>query len=306
MESFLQHPVLFGEESLNWLHIYGGRCLDMFMVMMTGLGTMQIAFIILCLLYWSISLERALKIMIILVLTAIFTDAIKYIYDNPRPDPGKLAEGLRQLNLAYRPSGPGFPSGHTSSVMALWGALAFFFRKKPVIAASLILIMLVPYSRLYLGVHFPGDVLGGYAIGLMALILLIPAIRFMEAHYRGMNETVLMILIYAITMALLLALPGKHTGVNTGLLCGLLFGALLARRLDFNPEFRLPFSLLKSLLGLAGIIIIQLIAAAFRVRGPAASYPLFWVTGFWITFLAPLLFRKIERKNSRSSGWDGK
>lgn len=305
MESFLHNPVLFGEGSLEWLHLHWGPWFDLFMAMMTGLGTMPVAFILLCLLYWNISRERALKIMIILLLTAIFTDSIKYIYSNPRPDPEKLSEGLRQLNLKYAPSGPGFPSGHTSTAMALWGGLAFFFRKKPVLIACLMLIMLVPYSRLHLAVHFPGDVLGGYTLGLLALALLIPAIRLMEGHCRGLNETGLIILLFCATMLPLMILPGKHSGMNTGLISGLLFGALMARgRVDFNPESGLPFSLLKSLLGLAGIIMIHLVAGLLQVRGPASSYPLFWVTGFWITFMAPLLFVKMRRLKSRPHGGD--
>jgi hypothetical protein len=162
------------------------------------------------------------------------------------------------------------------------------------------LIMLVPYSRLYLGVHFPGDVLGGYILGLLALLLLIPAIRFIEGHYSDMNETILIMLIYAVTMLPLMILPGKHSGMNTGLISGLLFGALMARgRLNFNPESGPAFSILKSFLGFAGIMMIQLVARPLHLSGQAAFYTLFWVTGFWITFLATLIFAEIKRMKTR-------
>jgi len=59
----------------------------------------------------------------------------------------------------------GFPSGHTSVALALWGAMLFLFRQRWVRFLSWSFIFLIPFSRIYLGVHFIADVLGGYALG---------------------------------------------------------------------------------------------------------------------------------------------
>jgi len=63
----------------------------------------------------------------------------------------------------------GFPSGHTSIAIAFWGALAFLFRKRWVTFLCASLMLLIPLSRLYLGVHFLADVIGGVALGAIIL-----------------------------------------------------------------------------------------------------------------------------------------
>ncbi|KMJ59565.1 hypothetical protein AB685_01415 [Bacillus sp. LL01] len=66
-----------------------------------------------------------------------------------------------------------FPSGHAMNSMAFFGAIAIMvllmvkidWIKKSVIASCLLLILLIGLSRVYLGVHYPLDVLGGFLMG---------------------------------------------------------------------------------------------------------------------------------------------
>lgn len=70
-----------------------------------------------------------------------------------------------------------FPSGHATAAMALYGFLAYFLcalfpeRKTMVLTAAAVLIGVIGFSRLYLGVHFPSDVLAGYLLGGLCLLL---------------------------------------------------------------------------------------------------------------------------------------
>lgn len=68
----------------------------------------------------------------------------------------------------------GFPSGHTSGAIALWGALALLFRNRWTTIGSIVLMMLIPLSRVYLGVHFLADVLGGIIVGATVIGLCYP------------------------------------------------------------------------------------------------------------------------------------
>lgn len=71
-----------------------------------------------------------------------------------------------------------FPSGHSTIAVSLYGYLAYFlicqlkdrFAKIRVAVCALIIILLIGFSRLYLGVHYVSDILAGYMVGLLALL----------------------------------------------------------------------------------------------------------------------------------------
>lgn len=80
-----------------------------------------------------------------------------------RVRPFEAIEGIELLIAA--PKDFSFPSGHTLSSFA--AASALFFRNKKWGGAALVLAFLIAFSRLYLYVHYPTDILGGMAIGVL-------------------------------------------------------------------------------------------------------------------------------------------
>lgn len=85
---------------------------------------------------------------------------LKPLFARPRPcDLRPLAE-----MLVERPGGHSFPSGHTSSAFAAAGAL--FFQDRRLGIPALVLAGFIGFTRLYLYVHFPTDVLAGVVLGL--------------------------------------------------------------------------------------------------------------------------------------------
>ena len=71
-----------------------------------------------------------------------------------------------------------FPSGHATIAVAFYGYLAYILVKSAkakwrwlIVAPAVLLIGLIGFSRLYLGVHYLSDVLAGYLVGLLALII---------------------------------------------------------------------------------------------------------------------------------------
>lgn len=70
-------------------------------------------------------------------------------------------------------SAPGFPSGHAANSFITWVALAMLLtRSRSAMAVALALSFLVGLSRVVLGVHWPTDVIGGWAFGALAALLL--------------------------------------------------------------------------------------------------------------------------------------
>jgi len=71
-------------------------------------------------------------------------------------------------------SGGGLPSGHTQGAVVVWGYLVSQFRRRTLWILAGFLMIGIPLSRLYLGVHFPTDLLGGYILGALCLTIYSP------------------------------------------------------------------------------------------------------------------------------------
>ena len=106
-----------------------------------------------------------------LVLSFILNRILKLIIARPRPP---------RLRLVIE-NGYSFPSGHSMVSFAFYGFLIYLINKKlknkklkyPLIILLSVLILLIGISRIYLGVHYVTDVLGGYIIGLIYLMAFI-------------------------------------------------------------------------------------------------------------------------------------
>jgi undecaprenyl-diphosphatase len=113
---------------------------------------------------------------IVVLATALrlINEPLKSLFDSPRP----TADVVRVTEVAQH---HGFPSGHAMGSVLLYGSLAFvatrhvqnaMVRRAALLAASAIII-LVGFGRVYVGAHWPSDVLGGYLWGLLLLLLVV-------------------------------------------------------------------------------------------------------------------------------------
>ncbi len=138
--------------------------LNAIMIGITSLGNAGIFWIILALVLVCIKKTRKVgfAMAISLILSLIFTNVlIKNIVDRPRPF--EYDETLKLL--ISRPIDSSFPSGHSSASVA--AAVAIFVNNKKYGIPAIILALLIAFSRLYLSVHFPTDVLAGVILGII-------------------------------------------------------------------------------------------------------------------------------------------
>lgn len=99
-----------------------------------------------------------------------------------RERPWLTVEGLRYLVVERDPNS--FPSGHTCAAFAAAGAWYAFLPKKWMAVTGLVLAALMGLSRLYVGVHFPSDVLAGALVGLFSAWVVCFAYRKLAARRR--------------------------------------------------------------------------------------------------------------------------
>lgn len=110
-----------------------------------------------------------------LVLSTLLNQILKYVVQRPRP------EGYMIINE----NGYSFPSGHSMISMAFYGLIIYLIWKKMknvklkylLCGLFSILIPLIGFSRIYLGVHYASDVIGGFTISIAYLVLYIGAVK---------------------------------------------------------------------------------------------------------------------------------
>jgi membrane-associated phospholipid phosphatase len=134
----------------------------------TFLGSAEFYLLLIAFLYWCVDAGWGMQALF-LVLTSDFVNGlVKWAFHGPRPFWIDTRVKALTTETSY-----GIPSGHAQTGTALWGLLAATLKKErgtawaPVAAAALILAISI--SRVYLGVHFPHDAVGGWVIGVLLL-----------------------------------------------------------------------------------------------------------------------------------------
>lgn len=126
----------------------------------TQTGSIWMIALLLCVyLFWR-KYHIVLRLLLTATLAYLLSGFAKDLWGRERP--GDLFDHI--VNLDYVVRGPGFPSGHTALAAALALTMGHYLPKKYRWIVP-VWIIGVALSRMYLGIHFPMDVVGGFAIG---------------------------------------------------------------------------------------------------------------------------------------------
>lgn len=136
--------------------------LDKLLVFLTSIGNQGFVWILLALLLIITKKYRKVGFitLVALLLTTICGDlTLKNIVQRIRP-----SEGIAQIDmLVKKPTSYSFPSGHSGAAFAAAGVLSYYFKRYA--AGIYIFAALIAFSRLYVNVHYPTDVLVGASLG---------------------------------------------------------------------------------------------------------------------------------------------
>ena len=168
-------PVLYFFESI--------RCgfLDAFFSVVTLFGeeTALLAFGLI--IFWCVSKNKGYYLLTVGFVGIVINQTLKMICRVPRPwvkDPNfTIVESAREAATGYS-----FPSGHTQSSVGLLGTVARMTAVKVIRISAIVLAVLVPLSRLYLGVHTLADVLVSFVIATALVLLFYPLFERAEKN----------------------------------------------------------------------------------------------------------------------------
>lgn len=253
------------------------------LITFTGEGILLIG--IMCILYWCINKELGLKFGFIMLLSTLGNGFIKNIVKAQRPFELGVIEGIRK----HTATGYSFPSGHTQSATTFWLTVMLYVKEKWVYYVGALMIGLVALSRIYLGVHWPVDILGAIFIGVAFTIMG----YFVFERFQMLGIATLLFICLLIGSTLILNFDRDYTKA-LGSIIGFLIGVVLERRyISFSTEGLLGVQALKVIMGFGGLIVL--------VGGLKFALPQLMIFDFlrymimviWIIAGAPYLFKKI-------------
>ncbi len=263
----------------------------------TWLGYTTFFLIALPLTYWLWDRTKAMRLVVIIAITAVLNGWLKDLWQDPRPD----------IKYALDPRvGESFgrPSGHAQVAFAMWMWIAYEIKRSWAWAAAIVIVAGVCMSRLYLGVHDIDDVLTGVALGVIGLVLFVWMQSSAFASIRSLPTVAHIAIIAIIGVILFMTWPnGHHADTTVGvlvLLGGWLIGADIDHRLAPNEPV-LPAWWGQILMAIGGIVVLFALrvaltkgVAATGLSGTAAEYLIVGTLGFYMTCLAPLGFRTLR------------
>lgn len=160
-------------ELLYWLESIRNPVLDALMLLLTEFGNELLFIATGLVMFWCIDKKQGYFILLTGFFGVYINQFLKITCRIPRPwvlDPEfTIVEAAREAATGYS-----FPSGHTQTAVGCFGALAVCRKERWVRVASIILALLVPVTRMYLGVHTPLDVGVSILIALALILILWP------------------------------------------------------------------------------------------------------------------------------------
>lgn len=298
-----------------------GGVFDNFFEQISNIAISTVLLGIIVLLYWCVAKEGATWIMMNWTGSNIINNAIKLTACVYRPwirDTRIVPAG----NAIATAGNYSFPSGHSQQTVAIFGTLAAWKRKhKWLVALCVIFIALVMFSRNYLGVHTPQDVIVGCALGCVIIFINSRLIRWMNEKKN--RDIIVMIFALALGAAALIfchfkSYPMDYNAAGELLvdpnemkesmytLQGLYFGYWIGYVMERHfVNFKMPATILGRIVrGVVGMILLVVVyVVAKKLLAPLGpegqSLVGKTILMFYIVFLYPLLFQFVETKGKR-------
>lgn len=149
--------------------------LNELMLLITTLGEETAFLVVAMIIFWCVDKRKGYYILSVGFLGTIANQFMKLWFRVPRP--WVLDENFTILEQAREAaSGYSFPSGHTQSAVGTFGSIAYTTKNRWIRIFAIAVAVLVPFSRMYVGVHTPLDVITAAALALLLIIVLHPVV----------------------------------------------------------------------------------------------------------------------------------
>lgn len=272
-------------EILRSIQSIANPFLDILFQLITMCGEQIVLISIIAVIYWALDKKFGEYIAYSVLTSVLLNNTIKDIFKMKRPIGEKGIRTLREQTA----TGYSFPSGHTQNASSFYGAMAIYLKKRVMHIIATIMIILVGFSRLYLGVHYPKDVIVGGILGVLTSLIC----------YKLYNKFENKMLLYVITFVIFIpVLTFAHSAdfiKGMGTYLGFIIGIYIEKKyVNFSVEGSTGNKVIRVLLG---ILILLTLQVGLKVLLPSATifsfirYLLISLTGIGIY---PMVFKKFK------------
>jgi membrane-associated phospholipid phosphatase len=301
MKEWLESLVPWGTEVIVWVQSLSNPWLDAIAKFLSFLGQAEFYLLLLPFVYWCLDRQIGIGLGYLSLFSFWANKLVKYIFRIPRPADPRLRVPLPETS-------PSFPSGHSQNAIANWGYLAVRFRNRIFWVVAIILMLGIGLSRIVLGVHFPQDVIGGWLIGLVLLLIFAWAEPRVRRWIGGQRALVQLVLAVAVPVLLIFLHPADDAGLYPAeaaitpmsALAGLGIGVIMERAwVRFRVQGVWWRRGLRFLLGLVVVAILYVGPSLILPEGMAygleatARFVRYAAVGWAVAFLCPWLFVRL-------------
>jgi len=293
------------ENILNFFNSISNPIFDGIFNVITMLGEKYFLLAIAVFIFWNISKKKGFVICYIFMISMVLNNLLKIIFQIKRPF--EVMEGIKG-NRLHTATGSSFPSGHTQSAATMFISLAIINQRIRAYIFAIFLSILVGISRLYLGVHWPLDVIAALVLG-----IIIPHILFTALYKIFDKKEKLNKFIYIISSFLILSIVIIYL-VNELLFNGTLYitdylkiaifsigasaGFILEEKIAcFSTESTAIKKIIRFIIGFTFAVIILAGLKIFFGDNLLSTIIRYLLTGLWITFGFPYLGIKLKLFN---------
>ncbi len=294
--------VVSGADFVATVQQFRTPALDAFFHAATFFGEESAYLLLLLAFYWLLNRKFGRELVYLLLVTVFLNIFFKNLFKLPRP----FQVDSRIVPMVSETS-YGLPSGHAMLPAALWGTIAWYYRRYGwwITPAAVLGILIIAFSRLYLGVHFPADTLAGLALGAIILLLWLKYRATLASLIAHTDDRWLLALGAFIPLVVLFALPGDAFGYPpeagatvAGLLAGVTIGFIFEEtRVRFRVDGAWGRRGLRFLVGLVFVAAfwmgLKVLFGLFPVGYTAAlilRLVRYTITGVALTWWAPAAF----------------